>query len=149
VIKRFSRSQIIILEKSKYILVKHWAKKENRYFWGIPGGGREEGESDEEAAIREAKEETGLDIKLLPIKMVAKPPFKNSMYDRMVTFLAYPVKGEAKIGYDPEEELTKYYELVELKWQDFYSDEGVPEATTSLIKYFRDIIKSDKVVKVK
>ncbi len=30
------------------------------------------------------------------------------MYKNMVTLIGYPVKGKAKVGYDPEEELKKY-----------------------------------------
>jgi len=40
--------------------------------WVLTGGGIEEGETPQEAAIREAKEETGLDIKKEELVLVAK-----------------------------------------------------------------------------
>jgi|GEM_PF-4569964 len=122
--KRDTRVQIVIVENGKYILLKHLAIKENITFWGLPGGGREGGESDETAALREAEEETGLKVRLLPIKHERMLAEKRILYDRIVTFLAYPVAGEAATGYEPEADaFSSYnYRLIGLKWQDFYDD---------------------------
>ena len=38
-LKRDTRVQIVIVENGEYILLNHHVVKENRYFWGIPGGG--------------------------------------------------------------------------------------------------------------
>lgn len=53
---------IIILFKGKIILIK---RKNPPYGWAIPGGFVDYGESFEEAAVREAKEETNLDVVLV------------------------------------------------------------------------------------
>lgn len=134
--KRDTRVQIVIVENGRYILLKHLAIRENVTFWGLPGGGREAGESDEEAAVREAEEETGLQVKLLPVKIEANLKEKRILYDRIVTFLAYPVSGEAATGYEPEADtFSSYnYRLIDLKWQDFYDDTGLrPFTLESLI----------------
>ena len=58
----------IIIEDNKVILIKR-LNNPFKDHWAIPGGFVEYGEKVEDAAVREAKEETGLDIeltKLLP-----------------------------------------------------------------------------------
>jgi ADP-ribose pyrophosphatase YjhB (NUDIX family) len=53
---------IIEMASGGIVLIR---RKNPPYGWAIPGGFVEYGESLEEAAIREAKEETGLDITLI------------------------------------------------------------------------------------
>ncbi len=67
-IKRNIRVQAFVIENSKFLLIKHYNKKEDKTFWGIPGGGQEENETLQEAIKREVNEETGLNIELLPFK---------------------------------------------------------------------------------
>ena len=52
---------IIEIESKGIVLIK---RKNPPYGWAIPGGFVDYGESLEEAALREAKEETNLDVKL-------------------------------------------------------------------------------------
>ncbi len=148
--KRDTRVQIVIVENGKYILLKHLAIKENVTFWGLPGGGREEGESDEEAAVREAEEETGLKIQLLPIKIETILEKKRILYHRIVTFLAYPISGTAATGYEPEaDEFSSYnYRLVGLKWQHFYDDTDLkPFTLESMIPMREKLAKAGFVRK--
>jgi 8-oxo-dGTP pyrophosphatase MutT (NUDIX family) len=142
---RKTRAQIIILENGKFVLLKHHFKPENQFFWGVPGGGVEPGETAEQAAIREAKEETGLTVKLLPFKW--DMPMQDSVYQNAVTFLAYPVAGTARVGYDPEPEATNPYNLIDIRWQNFFEDQGIDDITRSLIAPFRKYVLNGPFVK--
>jgi ADP-ribose pyrophosphatase YjhB (NUDIX family) len=55
-------SVIIVNSDKKILLVRH--KKGNRQYWALPGGRLDYGETFQECAVRELKEETGLDIKV-------------------------------------------------------------------------------------
>lgn len=55
-------SVIVIDSEDRILLVKH--KKGKRQYWVLPGGRLEHGESFEECALREIKEETGLKVKV-------------------------------------------------------------------------------------
>ena len=53
-------SVIVVTADKKILLVKH--RKGSRQYWVLPGGRLEYGETFQECAVRELKEETGLDI---------------------------------------------------------------------------------------
>ncbi len=56
------RAAAIILKEAKILLIHRFFNGKEYYVF--PGGGVESGETPEEAAIREMKEETSLDVKL-------------------------------------------------------------------------------------
>jgi len=57
------RACAAILNDDKILMVCH--QTSSRTYWTFPGSGVEEGETLEKAVVREAKEETGLDVKTI------------------------------------------------------------------------------------
>jgi 8-oxo-dGTP pyrophosphatase MutT (NUDIX family) len=70
---------IIVRDERGWILLE---KRRDCGLWGLPGGRIEPGESVREAAVREVKEETGLDVKITRLLGVYSEP-----ENRIVTFL--------------------------------------------------------------
>ncbi len=60
--------------------------------WALPGGFVEYGESVEDAAIREAKEETSIDVELLDLVNVYSKPGRDPR--RHTVTVAYTAKGD-------------------------------------------------------
>jgi len=80
---------VAVIENEKILLTK----REDFEVWCLPGGGVEEGESLAEAGIREAKEETGLDVELTSLVGVYSR-LGGGMNDvHAVLFRARPIGG--------------------------------------------------------
>ncbi len=82
---------IIQVDKKSVILIK---RKNPPYGWAIPGGFVDYGESLEEAAVREAKEETGLDVALAGQFHTYSDPKRDPRQHTIST--VYIAKGKGK-----------------------------------------------------
>ena len=80
---------IIEIETKGIILIR---RKNPPYGWAIPGGFVDYGESLEEAALREAKEETNLDVKLVKQFHTYSNPKRDPRHHSIST--VYIAKGE-------------------------------------------------------
>lgn len=56
------RSAIILIEDNKLALIERY--RSDRHYFSFPGGGIDKGESPQEAAIREAEEELGIQVEI-------------------------------------------------------------------------------------
>ncbi|MBS3081097.1 NUDIX hydrolase [Candidatus Pacearchaeota archaeon] len=113
----------VVIEKfGKYLLIKREdnEKKEHKGNWECPGGKLKKGESFEEAAIREVKEETNLDV---DIKKVIKDIRKDDEVHAVV-FLANPKNTDIKLSSEHSDfRWFTYKELKNLEniiYKDFF-----------------------------
>ncbi|OGL45106.1 MAG: NUDIX hydrolase [Candidatus Schekmanbacteria bacterium RBG_13_48_7] len=68
--------------------------------WAIPGGFVDYGESLEQAAVREAKEETGLDVTLIRQFHTYSDPDRDSRFHTITTVYIATATGEPSAGDD-------------------------------------------------
>lgn len=92
------RSQSMVIRGNRILLVEH--QLFGRDFFNLPGGGIEENETPEQAALRELEEECQVKGTLVrPLTVEYKPDLES----RVFTFLVeIPEDAVAKTGIDPE-----------------------------------------------
>jgi ADP-ribose pyrophosphatase YjhB (NUDIX family) len=88
---------ISIIQNNKILLTK----REDFEVWCLPGGAVDEGESIAQAAIREAREETGLEVELTRLIGLYSHPKTSSLIGHIVSFAARSIGGEFRA--DPSE----------------------------------------------
>jgi ADP-ribose pyrophosphatase YjhB (NUDIX family) len=71
--------------------------------WALPGGFVDYGESVESAAVREAKEETGLDVELTRQFHTYSDPERDPRHHTITTVFLAKAKNKAVAGDDAEE----------------------------------------------
>jgi len=84
---------IIELQSKGIVLIK---RKNPPYGWAIPGGFVDYGESLEKAAVREAKEETNLDVKLIRQFHTYSDPKRDPRHHSISTVYIAKAKGIPK-----------------------------------------------------
>lgn len=103
-------SAIILDDDDNLLMVKN--VDGDSYYWGIPGGAVEEGETLEQALVREVKEETGFDVVVTGFNSLREKLFtKRQHHVLFATFFARVVGGELGIN-DPDNDIA------EVKWVD-------------------------------
>jgi 8-oxo-dGTP diphosphatase len=94
---------IIITNQGEIVLIKRFFDPYKDY-WALPGGFVEYGETVEHAAIREAKEETGLDIKIEKLSGVYSDPKRDPRgHSVSICFLCKAVGGELKTSEETQD----------------------------------------------
>ena len=88
---------IVEVDPKGVVLIK---RKNPPYGWAIPGGFLDYGESLEEAAVREAKEETDLDVILIKQFHVYSDPRRDPRHHTISTVYIAKAKGIPKANDD-------------------------------------------------
>ena len=113
--------------------------------WGFPGGSMELGESFEETAVRELKEETNLEIDDLELIRVLSGkdtyreyPNGDKLYDITAIFVIKKYHGELKINDDESKKLA-WFDLNNLP-------ENMTNHTKNYIQKFGNILEEAKQI---
>ena len=91
---------IIELGRRGIILIK---RKNYPHGWALPGGFVDYGESLEDAAVREAKEETGLDVKLTRQLHTYSRPDRDPRHHSISTVFIASAEGKPRAADDAQE----------------------------------------------
>jgi 8-oxo-dGTP diphosphatase len=96
------RAQVVLIRDGKVLLARHECS--DRTYWVLPGGSVEAGESPEEAAVREVREETGLKVHLRRLLFVDEPredeavTIKSPRYTYLGEVIGGSLRGEGDPG---------------------------------------------------
>ena len=108
-----NRSVVFVIRNKKILMEKlSYPSLGDRVFYSIPGGGIEDGETPEQAAIRELKEECSLDGTI--VRKLTE--LYNNNRTEHVFEVRVPDDQEPITGYDPEEAENEDPPLKEVLW---------------------------------
>jgi len=101
-----------LIKDDKVVVTKYKQGNKKEGYYDIPGGKIEDGEIPKQTAIREMKEETGIDIKSLKSKgiMTIEYPDRKFIFD---TFISNEYKGEPQEFEENTSEWIKIEELLQ------------------------------------
>lgn len=118
----------IIIDQNKILLVKH-----NAGHWDFPKGHVENNETEEQTALREVKEETNIDAKIIPgYRYTIEYSPKENVLKEVVFFIANKLSNEIK----PQES-----EISEIEW--FEIDKAIEQITYTESKNILIAIKNE------
>ena len=131
------RSGVVLIEDGKMALIKR--VRGGRVYYVVPGGGVEKGETIEQAAVREAREELGVEVRLE--RLLAVVDFGgNEQYYHLATVTG----GTFGTGSGPEFAFTAdsprgSYEPVWMAFHEFAQHDVRPEALARLVAEGKDL----------
>lgn len=132
-----TRISVVVLNRDgEILLVRH--KKGNQRYWVLPGGRLEYGETFEECAIREVKEETGLDVEMERFLYLCEAIAPDRSRHIVNIFIkAKVVGGTMKLGDEPVLAGVEFVRLEELAQMTLFppvSDEIVESLSSNAPK---------------
>lgn len=94
------RARVIVVRNGRVAAIERFRR--GRQYWVMPGGGVEEGETIEQAALREAVEELGVPVRLGRLRAVVRDQAENGLMQRHWCFDAAIGSEDIKISGGPE-----------------------------------------------
>ncbi|GAE31332.1 NUDIX hydrolase [Halalkalibacter hemicellulosilyticus] len=127
-------ASIIVIDDDERVLLQH---RTDTNTWGLPGGFMELGESVEEAARRELKEETGLTLHEMELFAVFSGeefyfqyPNGDEVYNVIVSFVAKEVSGTILIDHESHD--VRYFSF------DALPEQMIPTTRKMIERYQRE-----------
>ena len=99
-----------LIKDNEVVVTKYKKGNKKEGYYDIPGGKIEEGESPKQTAIREMKEETGIEIQNLKYKGIMTIEYPNRMFI-FDTFISKEYEGEPQ---EFEENTSEWIDIDEL-----------------------------------
>ncbi len=134
--------RVFILDsRNRLLLVRHTVEEEGKEFWLLPGGGVEENEYSYDAALREVKEETNIDINIINLLFNLEEKTDDGL--RCTNYFLGEYKyGDLKLGMDPEFDEDKQV-LSGVRYFTREEIQNLPDVYPEIIKdEFWDIIET-------
>jgi 8-oxo-dGTP pyrophosphatase MutT (NUDIX family)/SAM-dependent methyltransferase len=121
--ERKIRYQGAVVQGSRVLLIQHREHASGVFYWCLPGGGREEGESEEACVVRELSEETGLQVKVERL-LCDEPEHPGGYYQRHRTYFCTILSGILQPGAEPEADAAALYSIAEASWFDLRDEDS-------------------------
>ncbi|TMV50674.1 NUDIX hydrolase [Paenibacillus mesophilus] len=137
--------RVFVMDKhDRVLLIQTRHKKSDGFYWIVPGGMIEKGELSSEAAIREVKEETGLDITIKKLVWVEEGRNDKGEVGYIHYFLAEKMNEEPKIGYDPELPSNEQ-KIMDVVYKSREEIKGLDKLYPEVLKhdYFWKVVKEE------
>lgn len=129
---------VLVINKDKALIIKR-GEEPNKFLWSIPGGLVEIGEELEEAAIREVKEEMGIDVKIEKMIGIFNCINRNKneieYHYVIIDYIAREFTGSIKTN----------KEILDFKWIKFNELHNY-ELTNTTRELFREFIRKNNIL---
>ncbi len=126
-----------ISDGEKYLIARRSKRQGYEGKWEFPGGKVEKGETDQEALIREIKEELGMEIKVSDL--LDESSFYEKDKDRIINLSVYNASIVSGTPSPKEEQTVEWKDIDELQNLD-WANNDIPIAQTLIDKAPRKIV---------
>jgi len=125
------RACLAVIQNNRILLVPHFDTDAGPIQWNLPGGKVEFGESVQQAAIRELKEETGISARIVSLLDVSEVIVHHKPWHSVtISYLGELVNGELKSegGHKYGQKLPKWFTVEELERVQYHPASVIKKA---------------------